>query len=87
MQVELSPKARAQLKDLSRDASLRRRLLNALEGLAKTPLAGKPLKGPLQGVRSYRVGTYRILYEVFRDRLVVYVLDIRHRGDVYRRTQ
>ena len=38
----------------------------------------------MQGVRSYRVGMYRILYEVFQDRLVVYVVDIRHRGDVYR---
>ena len=87
MRVELSPKARAQLKDLSRDASLQRRFVNALEALAQTPLAGKKLKGPLQGVRSYRVGMYRILYEVFQDRLVVYVLDIRHRGDVYRQTQ
>ena len=84
MQVELSPKARAQLKDLSRNASLQRRIVNALEALGGTPLAGKPLKGPLQGVRSYRVGTYRILYEVFQDRLLVYVVDIRHRGDVYR---
>lgn len=87
MQVELSPKARAQLKDLSRDASLRRRLVNALEGLARTPLAGKPLKGPFQGVRSHRVGRYRILYEVFQNRLVVYVMDICHRSDVYRRTR
>ena len=85
MQVELSPKARAQLKDLSRDATLQRRIVNALEALVDTPLAGKPLKGVLQGVRAYRVGTYRILYEVFHDRLVVYIVDSRHRSDVYRR--
>ena len=71
MQVELAPKARAQFKDLSRDTSLHRRLVNALEALGQTPLAGKPLKGPLQGVRSYRVGMYRILYEVFQDRLEI----------------
>jgi mRNA interferase RelE/StbE len=37
--------------------------------------------------RAYgvRVGDYRILYEVFDDRLVVQVIRIGHRRDVYRR--
>ena len=81
----LAPKARASLKELTRDASLYRRIVNALEKLGKEPTTGKPLKGPLQGIRSYRVGAYRILYEVLADVLVVYVVDIRHRSVAYRR--
>lgn len=85
MRVEVSPKARMRLKELARDASLYRRIVNALEVLTQKPTAGKPLKGPLRGLRSYRVGAYRILYEVLEDVLVVYVVDIRHRSVAYRR--
>jgi mRNA interferase RelE/StbE len=36
--------------------------------------------------RAYRVrvGDYRIIYEVFDDRLVVHVVRLGHRPDVYR---
>jgi mRNA interferase RelE/StbE len=36
--------------------------------------------------RAYRVrsGGYRVLYEVYDDRLVVQVVRVRHRRDVYR---
>ena len=87
MRVELSPKARTGLKELARDASLYRRIVNALEKLGREPTTGKSLKGPLRGLRSYRVGAYRILYEVLGDVLVVYVVDIRHRNAAYRRVR
>lgn len=85
MRVELSPKARTSLEELARDASVYRRMVNALEKLRREPTAGKLLKGPLRGLRSYRVGAYRILYEVLGGVLVVYVVDIRHRSMAYRR--
>ncbi len=36
------------------------------------------------GVYRVRVGDYRIVYEVFDDRLVVHVVRVGHRREVYR---
>ncbi len=56
----------------------------ALGAIAGAPLEGKPLKGSLRGMRSWRVGQYRIIYRVEDKRLVVLILDMGHCGDIYR---
>lgn len=60
------------------------RVRAALEALAFDPFQGKALKWELKGKYSHRVGSYRIIYTVVKERLVVYVLDIGHRREVYR---
>jgi mRNA interferase RelE/StbE len=45
---------------------------------------GKALTGPLGGLWRYRVGDYRIICEVQDKRLVVFVIKIDHRSEVYR---
>ncbi|MDI6026406.1 type II toxin-antitoxin system RelE/ParE family toxin [Corticibacterium sp. UT-5YL-CI-8] len=46
--------------------------------------AGKALKGPLATFWRYRVGDYRIICDVQDDRLVILVVMIGHRRDIYR---
>jgi mRNA interferase RelE/StbE len=72
-------------RDLKRlDAPVARRALELIEGvLAADPGAGKPLSGPYQGLWSYRFADFRIVYEIRRNELVVVVLRVRHRKDVY----
>lgn len=72
-------------KDLrSLPKELRERALNIVEEiLAKDPRAGKPLKGPYRGLWKYRIGDYRIIYTIEKSRLVIFVLRIRNRKDVY----
>jgi len=54
--------------------------------LARAPRrAGKPLQRELEGLWSARRGPYRILYEIIEERLVVLVVHVDHRSDVYRR--
>ena len=60
---------------------------SALRGLAPAPLAGKPLVGDLTGLRSLRVGMYRIVYRFDPRSGVVDVVWIRHRREVYRRAR
>jgi mRNA interferase RelE/StbE len=48
----------------------------------RDPHLGHRLRGRLAGLRSYRVGVYRIIYEL-RDDTTVRVVAIRHRGDAY----
>ena len=45
---------------------------------------GKPLRGQLAGRYSARRGEFRVIYSIFEDRIVVRVIHIAHRRDVYR---
>ena len=57
-------------------------ILDALGVLERDPEVGHRLRGRLSGLRSYRVGVYRIIYELRGDG-TVRVVAIRHRGDAY----
>jgi mRNA interferase RelE/StbE len=57
-------------------------VLDALGELEREPEIGHQLRGRLIGLRSYRVGVYRIVYEL-RDATTVRVVAIRHRGSAY----
>lgn len=46
---------------------------------------GKALTGNLAGVWRYRVGDYRVLCDIEDGRLVILVIDVAHRREVYRR--
>ena len=63
----------------------RERILYAIDRLGEQPHAGYPLKGDLRGLRRIRVGDYRVMYEVLDDELVVLVVRVAHRREVYRR--
>jgi mRNA interferase RelE/StbE len=57
---------------------------DALGMLEREPLAGHALRGRLQGLRSLRVGTYRIIYQLADAEQTVRVIAIRHRSIAYR---
>ncbi len=47
------------------------------------PYQGKPLAGSYKGLYRFRIGDYRIIYSIEDDKLIIVVLRIRHRKDVY----
>jgi mRNA interferase RelE/StbE len=53
------------------------------EVIAKDPYSGKKLRGKYSGLFSYRFSDYRIIYEIREKKLLVVVLRIRHRKNVY----
>ncbi len=62
-----------------------KRLLDAIGSrLANDPYQGKALSGEFKGLYRWRSGKFRIIYEIQQDILVVLVLRIGHRKDVYR---
>ncbi len=81
--IELRPAAVRALKKL--DPSVARRIQGAIALLAKDPRppASRPLRGR-PGLRV-RVGDYRIIYAVEDDVLLVVVVTLGHRRDVYDR--
>lgn len=60
-----------------------RRILDRIDTLATNPRGEGCVK--LSGQERYRVrqGTYRIVYEIHDDRLVVIVVKVGHRSSVY----
>ena len=57
---------------------------DALGLLERDPYGGHALRGRLHGLRSLRVGTYRIIYRLSDDGQTVRVAAIRHRTLAYR---
>ncbi len=45
---------------------------------------GKPLKGEFQGYWRYRWGDYRVIYKISEKEILIIVLRISHRREVYR---
>ncbi len=81
--IEYAKSVAKDLKPLPKSARVK--ALDVVEtSLASDPYQGKALKGPYRGLYRFRVGDYRIIYSIEKDRLVVFVLRIRHRKDAYR---
>lgn len=67
------------------DKSTAKKILVRIETyLASDPKElGKPLKGEFQGYWRYRWGDYRVIYKISEREILILVLRISHRKDVY----
>ena len=84
--VEYNSRARDQLYHLDRQTSRRVTTYMDQVGELRNPRQkGRPLSGPLAGRWRYRVGNYRVICEIQDEVLVVLVIEIGHRSQVYRR--
>jgi mRNA interferase RelE/StbE len=83
--VEFSKSFLRQLRKI--DAANRRIISEWIDrNLLKTDnprLSGKPLKGKLGGFWRYRIGQYRIIAEIIDDQMVLILLDVGHRKEIY----
>jgi mRNA interferase RelE/StbE len=83
-QITFSHAAYRQLDDLPKPDQ--RRIQERVDRLSTNPRppAAKAIKGG-RGILRIRVGDYRIIYKVEDDLLVILVIRIGHRREVYRR--
>ena len=81
--IEVSRTAEKQIHKLGRDDQIR--VLKAIRGLAtdQHPRGSGKLRG-FEDVFRLRVGTFRVLYSVESNRLLVIILKVAHRRDAYR---
>jgi mRNA interferase RelE/StbE len=75
---------RARLELLGLDWPLIDAIEDALGLLERDPRAGHELRGRVRGLRSLRVGAYRVIYQVTEAERTVRVVAIRHRSVAYR---
>ena len=79
--IKITAKAKRELKNLS---VRHEKALDAIyEELKDNPHLGKPLTRELTGRFSFRVGTYRIIYNINERDKNIFILTAGHRGIVY----
>ncbi len=83
-QIEFKSSALKELEKLPRQ--IIPRAIAAIKRLAENPYPQgvKKLAG-FERTYRVRVGDYRIMYEIHEDRLIIEIIRVKHRKDVYRR--
>lgn len=80
--VSIKQSALKSLKNITHEDRLR--IIEAIDQLKTNPAAGGVLKGEYSGLRRIRIGSYRVVYEAHDEQLMVLVIRIGHRREVYR---
>ena len=81
----LTNQAKKELSKIKRgNPKAAREISEALEALKYDPHGGKFLHGDLKGRRKLVLGNYRVIYEIIKQKLIIYVFRIAHRKEVYR---
>ncbi|MBQ3038564.1 MAG: type II toxin-antitoxin system RelE/ParE family toxin [Clostridia bacterium] len=83
--VEFTENALKQLKKIDRHTSslILGWVRKNLEGCENPRLHGKGLTANRSGQWRYRVGDYRLLAEIEDDKIIILILNIGHRRDIY----
>lgn len=81
--IEIKKSAAKELKKITEKDQ--ERIIERIQGLAQDPRP--PGSKKLSGEEKYRIrqGDYRILYQIFDDTVIVVVVKIGHRRDVYKK--
>jgi mRNA interferase RelE/StbE len=80
--IEFNPTAQKQFKRL--DGSIQRQIFKYLAKVEKDPLScGYWLEENLSGFRKYRIGAWRVVADIQRDKVIVQVVKVGHRSEVY----
>ncbi len=81
--IQFKPLAQRQFENLPRN--VQRRIATKVESLREDPFPpGCKKLAAVNGAWRIRVGDYRVIYQVHRGELLVLVITIGHRSDVYR---
>ena len=74
------------LKDLKKiDKHWQKKILELIKTkLIENPYIGKKLVGDLSSYYRYRIHDYRVIYEILEDEIVLVIIKIKHRKDVYK---
>lgn len=82
-EVKYAKSAQKELKKLPKQIQVR--ILKAIIGLAKNPRKGNVR--PMIGSTAWRlrVGDYRVMYDIQDNEIVILILRIAHRKEVYKR--
>lgn len=82
--VKIKNSAQKEIRKLP-SKELRSKLIGIINGLCANPIPNdaKKIKGT-KNIYRIRRGVYRVVYQLYKDELIVVVIRVRHRKDVYK---
>lgn len=80
--LEFSPTAVKNLKKI--EFRYQKLIAKGLSRLQSNPFLGKSLSGEFIGLFKLRISHYQIIYQIVRKTLIIYIINIDHRKDIYR---
>lgn len=80
-QIDITEKADRKLKKLPE--KWQRKISQKINFLKHDPFIGKKLHGAYAGQYAARAWPYRIIYTIDAHRIIIHVLDLGHRRDIY----
>lgn len=81
--IKYTEEAKRRIEKL--DPSIRLIIRKAIESLLSNPYKGKPLSYELAGLYSLRTSDYRIIYRIKEKQLIIIVISVGHRKEIYKR--
>lgn len=83
--VEYTKTAQKLIKKMDRytQVMIMRWITNNLVDCTDLRIHGKALRGNLKNQWKYRVGNYRILCDIEDDKLIILVINVGHRREIY----
>ena len=66
--------------------SIKRKIRASLATISQDPHAGRLLRDELEGLRSFRVGRFRILYRILDEERTVEIVALGPRANIYEET-
>ena len=58
---------------------MKKRVIKQIEKIKINPEIGKPMRNVRKGTREVYIGSFRLSYEFFKDKNLVYILDLYHK--------
>jgi mRNA interferase RelE/StbE len=65
---------------------LKRKIKSALQTVLSDPQSGKSLKDELEGLQSFKVGEFRVIYKSAKDKGIIEIVAIGPRKTIYEET-
>ena len=80
--LEFASSIRKDLKKINKKDVIK--IISEIQNLAKNPRPTSCKKLTNEELYRIRIGNYRVIYEIFDERLIVHIVKVGHRKDVYK---
>ena len=64
-----------------KDSSIKKKIIKQLEKIKANPEVGKPMKHKRKGTRELYIPPFRLSYNYFREKDLVYILNLYHKDE------